>query len=61
MKTYAVTITTTGYTHNVPSVETFYAKNAADAIKQARKMMWENGHTKQDGPVHYKARLEDNQ
>lgn len=56
MKLYIVTITTTGYTYNVPSEEEFYAKDAADAVKQARELMWRNGHTRHDGPVKYKAR-----
>ena len=55
MKTYLVSIKTTGYTFNNESEETFYAKNAADAIKQARKLMRDNGHTKHDGPVEYRA------
>lgn len=59
MKTYIVTITTTGYTYNQPSDEEFYAKNAADAIKQARELMRRNGHTRYDGPVSYKARVAD--
>lgn len=57
MKTYIVTIKTSGYTYNNVSEEEFYAKNAADAIKQARKMMFDNGHTKHDGPVKYIARV----
>lgn len=38
------------------SIETFYAKNANDAIKQARAMMHRNGHTRQDGPLNYSAK-----
>lgn len=57
MKNYIVTIKTTGYTYNNSCEEEFFAKNAADAIKQARKMMWDNGHTKHDGPVKYSARV----
>lgn len=59
MKTYIVTIRTTGYTYNNASEEQFFAKNAADAIKQARKMMADNGHTRHDGPVKYEARVAD--
>jgi len=57
MKHYTVQITTYGYTFNNVSENDFYAKNAADAIKQARKMMRDNGHTRQDGPVDYRAYL----
>ena len=46
MHTYIVTIKTTGYTYNDPSEVEFYAKNAASAIKQARDMMRNNGHTR---------------
>jgi hypothetical protein len=34
----------------------FYAHHAADAIKQARRAMSNDGHTRQDGPVEYRAR-----
>lgn len=57
MKTYIVSITTTGYTYNQQSEERFYSKSAADAVKQAREMMSRNGHTRHDGPVKYKARV----
>ena len=57
MKNYIVTIKTTGYTYNHDTEVEFYAKNAADAIKQARNDMHRNGHTRQDGPVKYSARV----
>lgn len=57
MKLYIVTIKTTGYTYNNASEEEIYAKNSADAIKKARKMMSDGGHTRQDGPVKYSARV----
>ena len=34
----------------------FYARNAGDAIKQARRAMSNSGHTRQDGGVEYRAR-----
>jgi hypothetical protein len=32
-----------------------YAKNKAEAIKSARKQAFNEGHTKQDGPLSYSA------
>lgn len=58
MKNYIVTIQTTGYTYNDPCEIVVYAKSNADAIKQGRKFMHQNGHTKHDGPVNYKARVD---
>ncbi|QIG68925.1 hypothetical protein EVB71_073 [Rhizobium phage RHph_Y55] len=57
MKKFIVTIRTTGYTYNNATEEEFFAKNADDAKKQARAMMTRNGHTRQDGPVTYQARV----
>ena len=59
MKNYIVTITSSGYSsyYSSSSEETFYAKNADDAKKQARALMRNNGHTRQDGPVSYAARV----
>lgn len=56
MKTYRVEATLkfpscyhTGYEF------TIYAKNKADAIKKARNDAAREGHTRQDGPLIYKA------
>lgn len=35
----------TGYSYEFP------AKNKADAIKAARRFVWSDGHTRQDGPL----------
>lgn len=32
-----------------------YAKNKAEAVKQARKEISNHGHCRQDGPISYKA------
>lgn len=57
MKTYIVTITTTGYTYNAPEEIEFDARDANHAMKQARKMMYDNGHTRHDGPLKCSARV----
>lgn len=57
LKEFEVTITSKFPAYGEQeSVETFYAKNANEAIKQARAMMRRNGHTRQDGPVSYQAK-----
>ncbi len=33
------------------------ARDNNHAIKQARNYMFENGHTRHDGPIHYRARV----
>lgn len=34
---------------------TIYARTKAEAIKKARREAWNEGHTKQDGPLRFKA------
>jgi hypothetical protein len=37
-----------------PGTFEFDARNSADAVKQARREMWNRGHTRQDGPLIFK-------
>jgi hypothetical protein len=37
-----------------PSVLEVYARTAKDAIRCARREVWRNGHTRQDGPMLYR-------
>jgi uncharacterized protein YfaQ (DUF2300 family) len=59
-KLYTVTATLkfVGYTnfgcHDGYEVEV-YAKNAKDAISQARRKVWDQGHDRQEGPLTYRA------
>ncbi len=54
MKDYIVTIHSAQYNDED---QEFYAKNAADAIKQARKFMANSGwNSKYDGKLTYKAK-----
>lgn len=46
---------------DVEVLDTFYAKDAAHARKQARAEMRNRGYTRQDGPVRCRAKLADNQ
>jgi hypothetical protein len=54
-KTYNVRIENLDIPYQLPSIESFDAKNAQDAIKQAREFMRRKvGHTKRDGRLSYK-------
>ena len=56
MKTYTVTanLKCPGYYHRGYEFE-IAAKNKAEAIKVARRKVWDAGHTRQDGPLSYTA------
>jgi hypothetical protein len=60
VKTYIVRIVSKYPSYNEPvdgSDWECIARDANDAIKQARKMMHDGGHTRQDGTIFYKARI----
>jgi hypothetical protein len=56
MKTYTVTanLTHPGSYHRGYEIE-IQAKNKAEAIKIARRKVWDLGHTRQDGGLRYTA------
>lgn len=56
MKTYTVTASLKypGYYNRGYKFE-IVAKNKAEAIKWARRKVWDAGHTRQDGPLSYTA------
>jgi len=41
--------------YNSGYIFTIIAKNKADAIKRARREIGNHGHTRQDGPISYRA------
>lgn len=56
MKTYEVTVTAKfPACGERPGTLTIAARNKAEALKQARREMSDAGHTRQDGPLTYKA------
>ena len=56
-KEYEVTCTPKFPTYGLREcIESISATSANDAIKQARKIARENGHTRQDGPIFYSAK-----
>ena len=58
MKTYEVTITSKFPAYGeVPGIEIIHASTRSDAIKKARQIMSRSGHTSQDGPVVYRAKV----
>lgn len=54
---YEVTITAKFPSYGEqPGIEIIFARDSKEAIKKARNMMRLNGHTRQDGPISYKAK-----
>ena len=63
VKTYVVRIVSKYPSYNEPAEGSDWecvARNVNDAIKQARKMMSDGGHTRQDGTIFYKAHIKKN-
>jgi hypothetical protein len=57
LKTYEVTVTAKyPAAYERPGILEVQALNAADAIKKARKQMWNNGYDRHDGPQTYRAK-----
>ena len=58
MKTYIVKCTSKRPAYDeTPGTFAIYSKNAAEAVKEARRMMARTGRSRIDGPVSYRAYL----